>query len=202
MAKIIDFYFDFMSPYAYLAHHHLLAVQVKFGFEIKYHPVDLPYVKTRVGNTGPSNRSIPAKIDYLMIDLKRWAHRYAVGLLVPETHDSKLANIGAIIANDRGDPTEYVKAVWQRTWGSGGDFASISLLREVAHSLKWNADEFETLIHSEQLQARYFASSDIAIGKGVFGVPTMVVDGLMWWGNDRLFMLEEHLTRESLVKTL
>jgi len=197
MSKVIDFYFDFMSPFAYLAHHHLLLRQAEFGYQLAYHPLDLSYVKVKAGNTGPSNRSIPAKIKYLMADLDRWAKRYGIPLTVPATHDSKLANIGVLVATERGVATEFALAVWKRTWGAGGDFASIPLLRDVAHSLDWNADEFEALLHSPILEQRYQASSDRALEQGVFGVPTMIVDGLMWWGNDRLFMLEEYLAKSK-----
>lgn len=198
MARTVDFYFDFMSPYAYLAHHRLLEMKAEFGFDLRYHPIDLPCVKIGVGNTGPSNRSIPAKIAYLTTDLQRWAHRYGVPLMTPATHDSKLANIGGLIANERGRPAEYAEAVWSRTWGSGGDFASLALLRDVASSLGWDTEEFERLIVAPEWEQHYHAASDAAIAQGVFGVPIMVADGEMWWGNDRLFMLSEHLCETSI----
>lgn len=200
MPKTIDFYFDFMSPFAYLAHHQLLLKQNEYGYQLAYHPLDLAYVKLKAGNTGPPNRSIPPKIKYLMQDLGRWAERYGVPLVAPGSLDSKLSNIGALIAIERGVPTQYALAVWERTWAAGGDFSSIPLLREVAQSLSWDPDEFISLIETPEWEQRYQASSDHALDQGVFGVPTMIVDGLMWWGNDRLFMLEEHLATSKLAK--
>lgn len=197
MPKRIDFYFDFMSPFAYLAHHHLLSKRDVFDYQLAYHPLDLAYVKIQAGNTGPSNRAIPPKIKYLMQDLGRWAERYGIPLSAPATLESKLANIGMLIANERGVATEYALAVWARTWASGGDFSSPSLLRDVAQSLDWDADEFDALVHSPEWEQRYQASSDHALAQGVFGVPTMIVDGHMWWGNDRLFMLEEYLQMQQ-----
>ena len=64
MSKTIDFYFDFMSPFAYLAHHRLLSKRDEYDYQLAYHPLDLAYVKIKAGNTGPSNRSIPAKISF------------------------------------------------------------------------------------------------------------------------------------------
>lgn len=194
MAAKVEFFLDFMSPFAYLAHHRLQKMQKEFGFELLYHAIDLPYVKTAVGNTGPTNRSIPAKIAYLTEDLQRWARIYGIPLVTPASHDSKLANTGMLVANERGCPTEYANEVWKRTWGAGGDFASFDLLREVAEALGWDGREFEREIQAPQRIEAYQRSSDDAVRRGVFGVPIMIADGNMWWGNDRLNFLQKYLS--------
>lgn len=197
MTKTIEFYLDFMSPYAYLAHHHLLQMQSEFGFALRYHPIDLTEVKIAVGNTGPSNRAIPAKIAYLSVDLQRWASRYGIPLTVPGSHDSKMANIGLLVANDRHKAPEYCHAVWARTWGAGGDFASLALLGDVAEELGWNSAEFCELIASVKLENSYQKETDAAVSAGVFGVPIMMLGDEMWWGNDRLIFLQQQLERSQ-----
>ena len=197
MTKTVTFYFDFLSPFAYLAHHHLLKKRKALDFELEYHPLDLAYVKVQSGNTGPPNRSIPPKIKYLMEDLKRWAAIYKVPLAPPESLFSERTNIGMFIAQERGLATQYASAVWERTWGSGGTFDTPNLVRDVARSLNWDVAEFECLIDEPKFRRRDKQSSDAAIKNVVFRVPSMIDDDQMWWGNDRRFMLESHLKAEK-----
>lgn len=189
----IDFYFDFMSPYAYLAHHGLIDLAKRHSAQVVYHPIDLVQAKLAAGNTGPSNRDIPAKIRYLSKDLSRWAARYGVPLATPANHLSERVNIGAFYAIDRGDTQRYVEEVWHRTWGLGGDFTAPELLAEVSSVLDWKLRDVVAAIESDALRSRYAQSNLQAQAKGVFGVPTFMVGDEMWWGNDRLPFLDDYL---------
>jgi 2-hydroxychromene-2-carboxylate isomerase len=185
-----------MSPFAYLAHTQLVEIAEKYQRKISYQPIDLVQTKLAAGNTGPSNRQIPRKIAYLMKDLKRWADRYGVPLTTPASHDSEKVNLGAFFAIERGVERRYVESVWKHTWGGGaGDFASAVVIESVVADMDWNLGEFSNSLSSPSVRTRYEQSNLNAQTKGVFGVPTMIVDGEMWWGNDRLFFLEEHLAQ-------
>jgi len=196
MTTTIDFYFDFMSPYAYLAHHRLIELASRHGAQIAYHPIDLQQAKLAAGNTGPSNRDIPAKIRYLSKDLSRWASKYDVPLATPANHLSERVNIGTFYAIDRGETQRYVKEVWHRTWGIGGDFTAPELLSEVSSVMGWNPRDFVDAIDSESLRTRYAQGNQQAQAKGVFGVPIFMVDEEMWWGNDRLPFVDEYLSAQ------
>jgi 2-hydroxychromene-2-carboxylate isomerase len=193
MEHAIDFYFDFMSPYAYLAHKRVNEIARKYSYELRYHCIDLMRAKLAAGNTGPSNRDIPVKIAYLSKDLSRWANRYGLPLHMPGSHDSAQVNRGLFIAIDRGVATRYVDAVWQLTWGAGGDFSDIEVISKVAQNLGWEPKAFIESIASPIICERYEQSNLDAQSKGVFGVPTMMAGNEMWWGNDRLDFLEEYL---------
>lgn len=65
--KVIDFFFDFMSPFAYLAHSQLPELARKHGYELRYRPIDLPAAKLAAGNTGPPNVSMPITLGGLML---------------------------------------------------------------------------------------------------------------------------------------
>ena len=196
--KRIDFYFDFWSPYAYLASKRLAELAEQQGWTIDYRPIDLTRAKLEAGNTGPPNLAIPPKIRYLMTDLKRWAARYGLPFGgVPKSKDTKRINIGALLAQDRGMARDYVREAFDATWGQGCDPSSDELLTALDAMLGWDADEFLGYIGSSDAEERYEAVFKVAVKRGVFGVPIMLVGDEMWWGNDRLDFLGEFLEAQG-----
>jgi 2-hydroxychromene-2-carboxylate isomerase len=202
MPETIAFYFDFLSPYSYLAHQELPKLAARCGCAVEYRPVSLAELKLRAGNTGPSTRDMPIKHKYARTDLARWANRYGVPLKPPKSSDSARLNRGAFFAIDRNQARDYVARAWAKTWGGGGDMADEALLAEVARELGWDAAAFLAFTVSPSADARYKASTDEAHKRGVFGVPSFVVGDEMWWGNDRMQFLEEFLgTRAKAAAT-
>ncbi|WP_338617406.1 2-hydroxychromene-2-carboxylate isomerase [Pigmentiphaga sp. CHJ604] len=197
-ATIVDFYFDFMSPYAYLAHARLPELAKRHGARLAYHPIDLFRIKLAVGNTGPSNRDIPLKHRYLRSDLQRWATAYGIPFVPPSGYGSTRLNCGAFRAIDEGRARYYADSVWRHVWGSGGAMDDDGLLAAVAKEMSWPEDEFLAYVRSSEAGRRLEASNAAALERGVFGVPTMIADGAMWWGNDRLDFLERHLQGRPL----
>jgi 2-hydroxychromene-2-carboxylate isomerase len=194
MARTIDFYFDFISPFSYLAYQRLPDLAERYGYMLAHHPADLADLKRLAGNTAPRITTIPLKLRYSRIDQQRWAHRYGVPIKPPAySHDSSWLNRGAFFALDRGQVTEYVKNAWGKMRGDGRDIADEGTWRDVATELGWMPDEFVVFVRSDAAQARYQVSTLQAHERGVFGVPTMMIGEDMWWGNDRLDFLEEFL---------
>lgn len=192
-ARVLDFYFDFMSPFAYLAHTQLPALAALYELQIAYHAIDLPAAKLAIGNTAPPNVSMPVKLRYLVTDMQRWARRYGVPLAFPKTLKSARLNRGLYYAADRGCESDYVRAAWLPTWGQGGDMGDEALIADIARAMGWDAAAFLAFTESPQAQERYARDNREAQARGVFGAPTMMLDDQMWWGNDRLGFLEEHL---------
>jgi 2-hydroxychromene-2-carboxylate isomerase len=190
----IDFFFDFMSPFGYLAHHRLPALAARYGATIDYKPIDLPAAKVAAGNTGPSNRAVPVKLRYLHADQDRWAVRYGVPIVRPVTLTSTRANKGTFYAAQRGQATEYVSSVWQKVWGEGRSMSDDSVLNAVAADMGWPASELLEFTLSAEAERRYEESNQEAHERGVFGVPIMMIGTEMWWGNDRLQFLEDYLS--------
>lgn len=193
MIRQIDFFFDFMSPFAYLAHQRLPVLASEYGYVLKYKPINLPAAKKAAGNTGPSNREIPAKLRYLTTDMKRWAERYGVPMKFPPSLDSDLINKGTFYAIDRHQTQNYVAAAWRLLWGEGGDPSAAETLTEVALEMGWSPTDFTAYLNSPGAAECYRKCNQEAHRRGVFGVPTMLIGDDMWWGNDRLPFLAEHL---------
>ncbi len=189
----IEFYFDFLSPYAYLAHHRLAELAQRYGCVLDYRPIDLAQAKELVGNTGPTSREIPIKLKYLRQDLARWAQRYGVPFAPPSGYGSQRLNVGAFYALDRGLAASYVQAAWPRVWSEGGAMNDDALLADVAGRMGWNANDFLAYVSGVEGAARLTQATETATQSGVFGVPMMRIDDQMWWGNDRLHFLEDYL---------
>ena len=89
MSQTIEFYFDFRSPYSYLAHTQLPALAARFGALVTYKPIDVLEVMARVGNS-PTTVLCAAKARYAQADLARWAQAYGVPLQ-PNPHNRAIA---------------------------------------------------------------------------------------------------------------
>jgi len=190
----IDFYFDFLSPYSYLANSRLPQLAGRYGYGLEYRAIDLNAAKLAAGNTGPATAQMPKKLRYAMTDLARWASRYGVPLTFAKVPPvTERANKGTYFALDRGQGAAYVQALWGATFGSGGEFNSDEVLSGVARQLGWSAEEFLEYVASGSASRRYEEGNRQAQERGVFGAPTMMVGDEMWWGNDRLDFLEEYL---------
>lgn len=193
MERIIDFYFDLISPFSYFAHHRLPDLATRYGYGIRYHPVDLKSLKLLAGNTAPATRAIPIKLAYAREDQKRWAARYGIPVKPPQEYASSLLNKGALFACDPGATRRYVTLAFHKVWGEGGPMTTEPLLRSIASGMGWDFAAFDTFIRSNEADENYARLTQSAHERGVFGVPAMMIDDELWWGNDRLDFLREHL---------
>ena len=210
--KNFEFFFDFASPYAYLANCRVPALAEKYGYELVYKPIDLIAAKRAAGNTGPATVQIPPKFRYIQSDLMRWSQKYGVPFEVPFMRkpaaasdipktgdlpkslvDSSRAHKGVFFARERGQEADYVNCVYYATFGSGRLVGNEEVLGDVAQKMGWPVDTFLDFVQCDAADRLYAEANEEAQGRGVFGVPTMIVGGEMWWGNDRLGLLEEYL---------
>jgi 2-hydroxychromene-2-carboxylate isomerase len=208
--KSIEFFFDFTSPYAYLAHSQLPALADKYGYRIAYKPIDLFAAKHAAGNTGPASIQIPPKFRYVTKDLRRWAQKYGVPFVMPAAPaapadasqkpalskvqiDSSRAHKGLFYAIEQGRDRDYVTGVWRATYGSGGLIGDDEVLRGAVRELGWSPNAFFDFVNSDKATRLYEEGNQEAHRRGVFGVPVMMIGDEMWWGNDRLILLDEYL---------
>ena len=198
--RTIRFYFDFVSPFAYLANVRLPELAGKYGAQIVYHPVDVMHAKLAAGNYGPSTRSIPTKARYIRQDRLRWAARYGVPMNDPKQPRAPRLNSGVFHAARAGMAEAYVNAAFHQVWGLGGDPDDDALLAVIARELKWDAATFLAYVNSADARREYQESQREAHQRGVFGTPTMTVGDEMYWGNDRLEFLEEYLASAAKAK--
>lgn len=193
------FYFDFLSPFSYLARHELERISMRSGanIDIEYRAIDLMQAKKAIGNTGPGNRDLPIKLNHIKTDLQRWAGHYGIPLKFPPNFNSALLNKGLYFPACQGREAAYVKHAFDLVWGLGEAPDGPDTLAKTAAHMGWDLHEFRFFVHETWADAKYETSTQEAIHRQVFGVPTMVVGEEMWWGNDRLFFLEQFLTGDK-----
>lgn len=188
----LDFYFDYRSPYAYLAQ-----TQVrKLGVDIAWRPFEILQLMDKVGNV-PTSITCKSKGKYLGMDLMRWVTLYGV----PFARNPLLAEIDArrllratLAADELGQADAAVAAIFASCWGGSG--APLMMPADVVAVLNGagvSAPDLLAWIDDPALDAALDAATDQAVARGVFGAPTMYVGGEMFFGNDRFDFIRASL---------
>lgn len=195
---VIDFYLDFISSFGYLARGRLCEIADRHGARIAWHPVDIFQLRTLAGNTGPSNSAIPAKMAYLTRDFLRWADFYGLPMVERLSGwQTGALNRGLFLAADRGQAADYAREAWSCVWGEGRDPSAEDTEREIERRIGWEPGAIGAFADTPEARTRYEEGTHAASARGVFGVPTFMVDDEMWWGNDRLDFLDRWLAARA-----
>jgi 2-hydroxychromene-2-carboxylate isomerase len=199
MPQDVDFFFDFVSPYTYLAQTQLAALRERTGARFRLWPMHLLSLMKRVGNV-PTTVVCANKMKYATQDIGRWVSRYGAPFQFnPHVFkaDQSLSLRGALVAQGRGEEDAYNEAVFSAFWSEAldvNDRARLAARLDAAgldgKGLLETADEGE---YGELLEK----NTETAAGRGVFGSPTFIVGDDLFFGNDRLAFLEERLVGGS-----
>jgi 2-hydroxychromene-2-carboxylate isomerase len=191
--KEVDFYFDFVSPYAWLAAHQLGAVRDCTAATFRYVPVLFAGLLDHHANVGPAE--IPAKRRYTFVDAQRWAMHLGLEFRSPPAHPFnplKPLRVTSAVADERAREALAV-ALLDAAWSAGRDITSDAVIKEVAGSAGVDGSALLRAAQSDEIKRRLRQQTEDAVAAGVFGVPTFVVDSEIFWGNDRLPFLQAHL---------
>lgn len=196
MPRTIDYLFTLMSPWAYLGFDRFHAIAKAHGVAIRYRPVMLIEVFNETGGL-PLAKRAPARQAYRLVELQRWRAALKLPLVLKPKgfpFDAVLADCLTLAIVEAGQsPEAYLRAahraIWaeERTLGDEGELAA--LLTAAGH----DAAAMIALAKGETVRARYAANRDWALGTGIFGAPSYVLDGEIFWGQDRLDLLEAAL---------
>jgi 2-hydroxychromene-2-carboxylate isomerase len=187
--KNIDFYFDFISPYAWLGFDALPQALQGISHRVVHKPILFAALLKHHGQLGPAE--IPAKRDWTYRQVLWQAKQQGTPLQLPAMHPfNPLGLLRLATACDAdGQPSRFVcEQVFRHVWCSGQDAADPQRLAQLAAQLKPARDPSDADV-KQALQAQ----TESAIAQGIFGVPTWVVDGRHFWGQDALPMLRAYL---------
>ena len=192
----IDYYFAAISPFTYLAGQRLEAIAARHGATVTYKPLDPMALFPRTGGQVPKDRH-PSRMAYRMQELRRWAAVLEMPLtLKPAFWPTNPAPASyAIIAAQKaggGDLGGLVHAVTRAVWAEERDVAEDDVVKALlaAHGFDPAVADKGMLMAAET----YAANLEEAVSRGVFGVPFYFVGDEMFWGQDRLDHLEQHLS--------
>lgn len=194
MNKELDFYYDFGSPTAYLAHRRLGQLKEQYGLKVNYMPILLGGVFKGSGNASPV--SIPAKGKYMLeSDLPRFAKRYGVPLnFNPHFPINTLNLMRAAIAAERLDcSAAYINVVYDAIWVQSRNMGDPEVVTETLKIAGLDAGALMELSQDPEVKAQLISRTEAAVTLGLFGVPTLFMDGEMFFGQDRLDFIEEAL---------
>jgi len=187
MSGQVQFFFDFMSPYSYLASTRIEAMVSAAGGTVAWRPCFLPAILKATDNRGPGQ--IAAKVPWVVKDLADWAAYLGLApVKVPDAFPflTTQANRCALVANDEGKGPAFSKAMFAAIWRDGLDPNDPAVIATVLRGSGLDPDRVQALAASQPLKDRLRAESDAAVQMGAFGVPTFFVGDEMFVGNDRL----------------
>ena len=192
----IEFYFDPISPYGYLASTQIEALAARYGREVDWKPVLLGITVMKIMGLPPLMQT-PLKKDYVRHDKDRMAKLLGVPMVRHAIEGvNSLAASRAFLwlkANDPQLAVRFAHRIYERLWVLGLDITPAEAVADVAAALGVDRAALLAAIDSTQMKAALRDAVAAAVAKGVFGVPTFIVDGEPIWGVDRLWMLEHWL---------
>jgi len=191
-ARIVTIYIDYKSPYAYLAKDPAWELEREFDVRLDWLPytLDIPeYLGTVEGRNAHQWR----RVRYSYMDARRLANRRGLTVRGPQKlFDSSIAAIGMLYAERHGVFRSYNDLVFERFWKRALDIEDRAAIRAVLSEAGAPAAGFLDFVDGDG-RAAHDRICRQAEEIGVFGVPTFVVDGEIFWGGDRLWMVREKL---------
>ncbi len=195
----IDYYFTPQSPWTYLGHERFAAMAAAAGAAVRVLPVDFGKVFPLSGGL-PLGQRAPQRQAYRLVELQRFSEH----LQIPLNRQPKFFPVGGdpaarlITTVDRHDGSAAAMAlagaIFRAVWAEERDIASDEVLAEILLASGGDAARMAQS-KAPEIQQLYEANTQQAISAGVFGAPSYVVDGEIFWGQDRLDYLERRLAR-------
>ena len=198
MAKQLEFFFDYGSPFSYLANIQLPGFAKRNAAAVVYRPILLGAVLKATGNSSPM--TVPAKARYFAEELRRWAARYGVAFRLnphPFIGNTLPLMRGAVASQKLGVFSAYHDTIYRAVWAEGLDLGDKAVLSDVLQRSGVNFAELIAASESQDVKDSLRRHTEDAVARGVFGAPTFFVGNEMFWGNDRFDFVEEALRRQS-----
>ena len=201
----VEFFYDYSSPWTYLAFTKIDGLCNKYGARLEWRPFLVGGVFNSVNKAVYEfrERGLPAKHDYMKKDLSDWARHYGLKMkLFPSVFpvNSVKALRGALVALEHPDKfLAYSYRVFEAYWSKDQDISQDNILRNIVTDAGLDADEYFDKINRQDYKDRLRANTDEVIKRGGFGTPTIYVNSdLLFFGNDRLVLVEEELKRSRM----
>ena len=196
--KEIHFYFDFISPYAWLAFQALPKTLESISHRVHYHPVVFGAMLKHHGQLGPAE--MPGKRDWTYRQVMWLAKQQGTDLQMPASHPFNSLSLLrlAVAASDSGEPNRYVvESIFKHVWCTGLEASDAERLEALQVHLLSQANLSLKDPQSVEVKQLLQQQTQQAIDLGLFGVPSMVVNGQVFWGQDALPMLRAYLQGDA-----
>ena len=192
MIRPFDFYFDFVSPYSFLAHKEIRKIENKSAVKIRYKPVLLGGLHNLHGIKPPA--FIPAKAKHMIRDCKLIAEKNNVKFKFNSYFPIRSLNLmrGVFVAEEDNFKSYYVDSIFDSIWQDGLNMNDDNIIFKVLKNLNINPKTFALRSTSASIKDTLRRKTSEAYEKGIFGAPTFVSNNKIFWGQDRIeFVLKE-----------
>jgi 2-hydroxychromene-2-carboxylate isomerase len=196
MSRQVDYYFSLPSPWAYIGHKPFLEVATTHGLKISYKPVVLVDLFSETGGL-PLIKRHPVRQRYRMVELQRWRDKRGLNFHLQPSNwpfNARLADGVVIAALEAGhDPDSFMRRAFAAIWEDQLDLADAATLVKIADQSGLPGAQLVERSGSEAISAGYEQNRQDALAADVFGSPVYVLDGEVFWGQDRIELLADAL---------
>ena len=192
MIKPLEFYFDFISPYSFLAHKQIREMENKEGVKVIYKPVLLGGLHNLHGIKAPA--FIPAKAKHMVRDCKLIAEKNNIRFKFNSYFPIRSLNLmrGVLVAEEDNIKKYYIDNIFNTIWQDGLNMNDTIVIQKILQNLNINPKTFSLRTTSSLIKDLLKKKTNDAYEKGVFGAPTFLVNNKIFWGQDRIeFALRE-----------
>ena len=192
MIKPFDFYFDFISPYSFLAHKQIRKIENYENIKIRYKPILLGGLHNLHGIKAPA--FIPAKAKHMIRDCKLIAEKNKIKFKFNTYFPIKSLNLmrGVLVAEEDNIKNYYIDNIFNTIWQDGLNMNDDIIIQKVLKNLSINPKTFALRSTSSLIKDSLRKKTTDAYKKGIFGAPTFVANSKIFWGQDRIeFALKE-----------
>ena len=195
MPKSFDFFYDLSSPYSYLASTQLAGIEARTGARALLFPITLGGLRKSTGHQMPP----AAQLKYMSQDTARWARQYGVAMQIPAAFPiSTIQPLRACIAADRkGAGAAAMHALFRIYWGEGQDISDPAVIERALSAVGLDGKALLAATQEQEVKDALRRNTELALARGVFGVPTIFVGERSFWGNDRLQFVEKELRAQD-----
>jgi 2-hydroxychromene-2-carboxylate isomerase len=196
----VRIYTDYKSPYAFVANKRLFGLEEAHGVELEWLPYTLR-IPEFMGTVEERTPHFWRKVRYAYMDARRYASAQGLTMKGPRRiYDAFYASAGMLFAQRHGLFRPYHDTVFRRFWSHDLEIDALSEISGVIASIGGSAEAFEAYVHGPA-RAEHDRIIIEAEALGVFGVPTMVFNGELFWGGDRIDMLIERIRNPESIAT-
>ena len=192
MIKSFEFYFDFVSPYSFIAHQEIKKIEKKESIKIKYKPILLGGLHNLHNIKAPA--FIPSKAKFMIRDCKLIAEKNKVNFKFNSYFPIRSLNLmrGVLIAEEDNFESYYIENIFNSIWQDGLNMNDENIIQKVIKNLNVNPKTFLLRSSSSSIKESLKKKTNEAYEKNIFGAPTFVVNNKIFWGQDRIeFALNE-----------
>ena len=192
MTKTIDFYFDFISPYSFLAHKQITKIKKDNLVNILYKPILLGGLHNLHDIKAPA--FIPAKAKHMVRDCKLIAEKNNIKFKFNSYFPIRSLNLmrGVLVAEEDNIKKYYIDNIFNTIWQDGLNMNDAIVIQKILQNLNINPKTFSLRTTSSLIKDLLKKKTNDAYEKGVFGAPTFLVNNKIFWGQDRIeFALRE-----------